>query len=265
MAEASLNGDARAVVLVEGVSDRAALEVLADRRGMDLAAAGIEIVPMAGITNIGHYLDLYRAAGRDVRVAGLYDDGEERFVRRALSRIGRRYGESEQREWPQLPEKTEEQLERPQQPDQPEEPQQQEQPEEHPEQLERLGFYACSPDLEDELIRALGPSAVEELVAACGELRSFRRLQRQPAQRTRSLHDQLRRLMSGRSGGKERYAAMMAAAVPLDRVPRPLDAVLTHVHAFTQPSDISPRPGGTPGNTGNTEGPRRNRKDTDRQ
>ena len=141
MAEASANGDARAVVLVEGVSDRAALAVLAARRGMDLAAAGIEIVSMDGITNIGHFLDLYYAPGSDVRVTGLYDDGEERFVRRGLDRVGL-VGE-----------------------------------------LEELGFYACSPDLEDELIRALGPSAVEEIVEASGELRSFRTLQRQPAQR----------------------------------------------------------------------------------
>jgi hypothetical protein len=187
-------------VLVEGVSDRAALTVLARRRGMDLEGDGIEIVSMDGITNIGHFLDHYCAPGRDVLVAGLYDDAEERFVRRGLARVGRANVDAE---------------------------------------LEALGFYACSPDLEDELIRALGPSAVEEIVAARGELRSFRRLQRQPAQRSRSLHDQLRRLMGGRSGGKERYAAAMAAAVPLERVPRPLSAVLTHVHAALRgfPSD----------------------------
>jgi len=201
-AASSSNGDAaRAVVLVEGVSDRAALEVLAGRRGMDLAAAGIAIVPMAGITNIGHFLADYCAPGRGVRVTGLYDDAEERFVRRGLRRVGLG-GELDGR--PR-------------------------------EALEELGFYACSPDLEDELIRALGPVAMLEIVDASGDLRSFRTLQRQPAQRSRSLHDQLRRLMGGRSGGKERYAAAMAAAVPLARVPRPLDAVLSHAHAAFGP------------------------------
>ena len=43
--------DVRAVVLVEGVSDQAALEALARRRGRDLAAEGIEIVSMGGATN----------------------------------------------------------------------------------------------------------------------------------------------------------------------------------------------------------------------
>ena len=205
MPEALGDGDVRAVVLVEGVSDRAALDVLARRRGMDLGGAGIEIVSMDGITNVGHFLDRYCAPGRDVRVTGLYDDAEERFVRRGLVRVGLGSGTG-------------------------------------PDGLEALGFYACSPDLEDELIRALGPHVVEELVEAAGDLRSFRTLQRQPAQRGRSLHDQLRRLMGGRSGGKERYAAAMAAAVPLERVPRPLSAVLSHAHAALggSPPDLEP-------------------------
>jgi hypothetical protein len=202
MPEALGNGEVRAVVLVEGVSDRAALDVLARRRGMDLAGDGIEIVSMDGITNVGHFLDHYRAPGRQVRVTGLYDDAEERFVRRGLARVGLGGGDPDKDKG--APTRAE---------------------------LEALGFYACSPDLEDELIRALGPPAVEQLVETLGELRSFRTLQRQPAQRTRSLHDQLRRLMGGRSGGKERYATAMAEAVPLERVPRPLSAVLTHVHA----------------------------------
>ena len=74
MLEALGDGGARAVVLVEGVSDRAALEVLAVRHGMDLAGAGIEIVSMDGITNIGHFLDRLCAPGSGVRIAGLYDE-----------------------------------------------------------------------------------------------------------------------------------------------------------------------------------------------
>jgi hypothetical protein len=40
-----------AVVLVEGDSDRIALKTLAGRQGRDLAAEGIEVVAMGGITN----------------------------------------------------------------------------------------------------------------------------------------------------------------------------------------------------------------------
>ncbi len=35
--------------------------------------------------------------------------------------------------------------------------------------------------------------------------------------------------MGGRAGGKYRYARLMAEAVDLDRVPRPLNAVLDHL------------------------------------
>lgn len=202
MVDDGWDAGARAVVLVEGVSDRVALEVLARRRGLDLAGEGVRLVAMDGITNIGHFLERHPAPGpaaghpraAATLVAGLYDDAEERVVRRALERAGRG-------------------------------------PEPGPEGLEALGFFGCSADLEDELIRALGPAEVVRLVEAEGQLRSFRTLQKQPAQRERSLHDQLRRLMGGRSGGKERYAAAMAGAVPLERVPRPLDAVLEHVYS----------------------------------
>ena len=39
------------------------------------------------------------------------------------------------------------------------------------EAMEGLGFYACSADLEDELVRALGPSRVEQVIDGEGELR----------------------------------------------------------------------------------------------
>ncbi len=182
----------RAVVLVEGRSDLVALEVLARRRGRDLDNEGVFVVAMNGATNIGHYLDRYGPGGLNVKLAGLYDSGEERFFAHALARVG--LGSD-------LPRTG----------------------------LEERGFYMCSADLEDELIRAIGAEQVERLVEAEGEIASFRRLQRQPAQRDRTLHDQLRGLMGGRSGGKHRYARIMAEAVELSRVPRALDAVLDHV------------------------------------
>src|SRR4051794_38243889 len=40
--------------------------------------------------------------------------------------------------------------------------------------------FVCDPDLEGEFVRALGVPGVEAVIAAEGELESFRRLQRQP-------------------------------------------------------------------------------------
>ena len=70
----------RAVVLVEGTSDRRALAALARRHGRDLEAEGVAIVPMGGYGNLPRLLGRYRG----VRLAGLYDVGEERHFLRAL-------------------------------------------------------------------------------------------------------------------------------------------------------------------------------------
>lgn len=70
----------RGVVLVEGTSDRLAVETLARRRGLQLDAEGIAIVAMGGYGNLLRALEQHRG----VELAGLYDVGEERHFRRAL-------------------------------------------------------------------------------------------------------------------------------------------------------------------------------------
>ena len=183
---------ARAVILVEGVSDQAALEALAERRGRALGAQGVTIVPMGGATNIGRFLDLLGPRGVGVRLAGLCDADEEDCFRRALERAGLGCGLSRAG-------------------------------------MEALGFYVCAADLEEELIRALGAASVEQVIRAQGDIRSLRILQRQPAQRGRSPDRQLHRFIGTRSGRKGQYARLLVGALDLNRVPRPLDRVLAHV------------------------------------
>jgi hypothetical protein len=180
------------VVLVEGVSDRFALEALAKRRGRDLEAEGISIVPMGGAGNIGSFLEVYGPRGYAVRLAGLCDAAEEGDFRRGLERAG--LGANLTRA-----------------------------------DMERLGFYVCVADLEDELIRSLGAAAVERVIDAQGELASFRTFQKQPAWRGRSTEEQLRRFFGTHSGRKIQSAALLVDALDLTRVPRPLDRVLAHV------------------------------------
>ncbi|MDT0530609.1 ATP-dependent endonuclease [Micromonospora sp. DSM 115977] len=184
--------DARTVVLVEGPSDRVALETLAARRGRDLDAEGVRVVAMGGATNVGHFLDQLGPAGRGLRLAGLYDEAEEGYFRRGLERCG--FGVDLSRA-----------------------------------DLTALGFYVCVADLEDELIRAVGVAGVRAVLAAEGELRSFDLFQRQPAQRGRAVEAQLRRFLGTRSGRKSAYARLLVAALEPDRVPRSLDAVLAGV------------------------------------
>ena len=181
--------ETRSVVLVEGMSDQAALETLARRRGLPLGRGGIAVVPMGGATNIGRFLNLLGPAGIGVRVAGLCDADEEGYFRRALERAG--FGLNTSRA-----------------------------------DMEALGFFVCTADLEDELIRALGHAAVEQIIQAQGELRPFRTFQKQPAQQRQDLAGQLHRFMGTRSGRKSQYARLLAGALDLTRVPRPLDLVL---------------------------------------
>jgi hypothetical protein len=183
---------ARTVVLVEGISDQLALEALAERRGRNLVAESISIVPIGGATNIGSFLDRFGPRGFDVRLAGLCDTAEEGAFRRGLERAG--FGSDLTRA-----------------------------------DMESLGFFVCVADLEDELIRSLGAATVEQFVDAQGELGSFRTFQKQPAWRGRTKEEQLRRFIGTYSGRKIRYAPLLVGALDLTQVPRPLDGVLAHV------------------------------------
>ena len=182
----------RSVVLVEGVSDRVAVEALAVRRGRDLAAERVAVVPIGGAQAIGRFLERFGPPGEDARLAGLCDLGEEADFRRGLERAG--LGARLTREG-----------------------------------MERLGFYVCVVDLEDELIRALGHAAVERVLESEGDLRSFRTLQKQAAWQGRAPEEQLRRFMGSGGRRKIRYARLLVEALDPDRVPRPLDRLLAHV------------------------------------
>jgi hypothetical protein len=184
--------EVRTVVLVEGVSDELAVETLARRLGRDLAGEGIAVIPMAGATNIRRHLEFFGPHGLDVGLAGLVDEGEVRVFQRALETAG--LGAEVTRD-----------------------------------DMARLGFFVCVRDLEDELIRALGPATVERLLERQGDLHSFRIFQHQPAQRDRSQQARLRRFMGTRGGRKHRYAALLVNELDLARVPEPLERLIAHL------------------------------------
>jgi len=190
MGVGSISAKLSAVVVVEGVSDQIAIEALAERRGIELAEAGVGVVPLGGAHRIGTFLGQLDPRSR-LRLAGLCDAGEEPVFRRALERAG--LGRDLSRA-----------------------------------AMEHLGFYVCVADLEDELIRALGVVAVEEVIRANGDLHRFRMLQQMPEWRNRATEEQLRRFMGSGARRKIRYARLLIDALDLQRVPRPLDGVLGH-------------------------------------
>ncbi len=174
------------------MSDQLAVGALARRFGRDLAAEGVELVPMGGATNIRRFIERYGPSGADVRLAGLCDVGEGRVIRRGLELAGLGTDLT-------------------------------------PEGMEELGFFLCDADLEDELIRALGAAAVERVIEANGELSSLRILQQQPAQRDRTVEQHLRRFMGSKGGRKIHYAPQLVDALDLASVPRPLQLLLAAI------------------------------------
>jgi predicted ATP-dependent endonuclease of OLD family len=184
--------EGRTIVLVEGISDKVAIDALATRRGHDLDLNGITIAAIGGATKIRVFLELLGPVGLNVKLAGLCDAGEERHFRKALERAG--FGSNLTRA-----------------------------------SMEQLGFYVCEADLEDELIRALGVDAVLEVITAQGDLGRFQIFQRQPEWEERSNAAQLRRWLGTTAHRKISYAELLVNALELDRAPLPLARLLAHV------------------------------------
>ncbi|WP_055698173.1 MULTISPECIES: TOPRIM nucleotidyl transferase/hydrolase domain-containing protein [Streptomyces] len=76
----------RAAVLLEGPSDAAAVNALAARRGRDLAAEGVCVLPMGGAMSIARFARLLGPPGLGLRLTGLCDEAELGFYERGLER-----------------------------------------------------------------------------------------------------------------------------------------------------------------------------------
>lgn len=181
-----------AIIVVEGISDQIAVETLARRRGRDLDAEGVAVLPVGGAGAAARYLTEQGPSGERRDLVGLLDaDAADTFCR-ALRRAG---------------------IGRPRTAD----------------DLAALGFHVCQRDLEDELIRAVGPEAVVAVIESQGELGPFRTFQKQPEWRGRPTDEQLHRFFASKARRTLRYARLLIEAVDLDRAPNPLDAVLADV------------------------------------
>lgn len=181
--------NASSVVLVEGISDQIALETLAARLGLDLEACGVVVLPINGAQAAPGIVRRLTEVGPQPRLSGLSDVAEERFFRRGIAAAG--IGS----------------------------------PRSSPE-MERLGFFVCHRDLEDELIRAAGEDTMTSLLDAHGDLPSFRTLQKQRVWAGRPFDEQAHRWLRAGATRNLRYARLLVDAIDADLLPAPLIGVL---------------------------------------
>ncbi|GGD14956.1 TOPRIM nucleotidyl transferase/hydrolase domain-containing protein [Nocardioides daphniae] len=97
------------------------------------------------------------------------------------------------------------------------------------EDLTRQGFFACRPDLELELVRAIGAVELAPLLEANGDLKTFRNFQDQPKYRDADALEQARRFIGANGSRKAKYAALMAEAVDFGSVPEPLEGLVNWI------------------------------------
>ena len=169
-------------VLLEGVSDVAAVRAVARRLDVDLSS--VQLVDLGGVTNVRRVLLDIVHARPDAGLLGLCDAGEVRFVLRALDVAG--LGVAHERELPSR------------------------------------GFFVCHADLEEELIRALGTARTVAVIEGLGLGTKLATLQQQPAWQGRPLAEQLHRFCGVASGRKELLAGALAAELKPSEVPVPL-------------------------------------------
>lgn len=146
-----------------------------------------DLVDLDGITNLRSRVQSLRSDARVGRILGLYDAAEGRYVMQVLTDVGLLAAGADPGD---------------------------------------IGFFGCERDLEDEVIAAAGPDLVQETLLRRGELGRFQVFQGQPAQRERSIREQLHRFAGTAAGRKARFSADIVDVLPFERMPPALSALL---------------------------------------
>lgn len=176
------------VILVEGASDRGALEAAAGVLGFDLSSTSFLV--MNGASNVVRVLA--ETVPRAARVAGLYDIGEEAHIVRALSKAGLTKGRDSSA------------LER------------------------LGFFECDADLEAELIRALGAARVINVIETQGDDLRRFRSLQQMPQWRGRRVEDQLRRWFGSGSHRKVRYAALLVRGMAAVEVPRPLRQVLEY-------------------------------------
>lgn len=176
-------------VLLEGPSDVAAVRALMESHG--LTQAPVELVDLQGATNVGRALKEIRQVRSDADVVGLCDANGTRAAQQALVDDGLPVADASD--------------------------------------LPIYGFFVCEPDLEAELVAALGAQRAREVFDGSGLGSKFDALRTQSTWADEPLAEQLHRFMTATSGRRENAAAALASALDESRVPESLALLLDRI------------------------------------
>lgn len=179
---------ARSVIFVEGPSDFLALRVVARTIGVDLDARGVALVSLQGAGLFGTYLRLLGPQGLDLDVLGLCDADAEADWQTKLTAAGVTVTDGAA--------------------------------------MNTAGFFVCRPDLEAELIRALGEGAVEAVIDEEGQTARLARYVDAPERLGLSRAEQLGAFARN---NKTRWAPRLADELSPASVPAPLRELLSRV------------------------------------
>jgi ABC-type cobalamin/Fe3+-siderophores transport system ATPase subunit len=181
---------ARSAVLVEGLSDLYAIVAAADKLSRDLDAEGISLVDMEGAGGIKTFINLLGPSGFGLKVAGMCDADKESDWAVVLHEAGITSADNVGA-------------------------------------MNSKGFFVCSLDLEDELVRAYGAKNVVTLIEEEGEANAFKQFQLQPSERSKTLDEQVRGFIQ-KKGRKVRYAPLIVERLTKAQIPLPLQQVLSY-------------------------------------
>jgi hypothetical protein len=179
---------ARAVVLVEGPGDRLALRVAADTLGVDLDARGVSIVELDGADLFATMHTLLGPAGLRIRVVGLCDADREQSWAASVLGAGNYNGVRAT--------------------------------------LTQHGVHVLDPDIEGELIHALGDTRTEAVVAADGDAAALALFRQQPTQAQRTPREQLVRFIKK---GKARWPPLLMADLTAAELPQAIKDLFANV------------------------------------
>jgi predicted ATPase len=182
---------ARAVVLVEGQSDKYALEAIAAKKSRNLDADGVTIVAMRGAGGISTFLTLLGPSGLKLKLAGLCDAQEESKWAEALESHGMGHKLTRAA-------------------------------------MATIGFQVCDADLEEVLIAALGEPATLAIIDAQGDTPAFTSFVQQPTHKTKTVRQQLHDFLHAR-GRNITYAPLIVDAIDSAHLPAALENVISAI------------------------------------